>query len=88
MNVVLKQFNVDKGTPPWHGMHASDIEVEVTQKKRMLEIGNSMKEPFSTILRHGLAVEPMDRGLTLEQFINNLTRVLMVGNYLMDINSI
>ncbi|KAK2160730.1 hypothetical protein LSH36_127g04019 [Paralvinella palmiformis] len=74
---LYNKFNVDKGTPPWHGMHASDIEVEVTQKKRMLEIGNSMKEPFSTILRHGLAVEPMDRGLTLEQFINNLTRVLM-----------
>ena len=73
-------FDIDIGTPPWHGMHATDIETEVVQKKKMLVIEETMKEPFSTLLQQGLAVEPLERGLTLEQFVNSLTHVLTVSS--------
>jgi hypothetical protein len=67
------------GMPPWCGMHAPEIQTEVVENRNMLDIKESIKNPFSALLQYGLAVEPKGRQISVEQFRNILGQVLVVS---------
>ena len=66
------------GEVPWAGLLADEIEIEVGQNQKMLEIPSSSRL-FEVILHHGLTTNPDDRSLTFELFRENLQQAQEVS---------
>ncbi len=64
--------------PPWAGRHPGEIQTEVVENRTMLEIKDTIKNPFSVVLQYGLSVEPKSRQLSVEQLRDILGQVLVV----------
>ena len=66
------------GQPPWSGVPAGDIAIEMVDNRNGLDISSDIKRPFYVILKYGLVIEPKGRTLSVENIRDALSKVLVV----------
>ena len=66
------------GNIPWGELMGPQIKTELVERKNTLKVSEKVKNPFNVLLYYGLNSDPDERNLTVEQFRDIMSQIVMV----------